>query len=103
MPLDDLTGTVLAGHHQPLQAWVLCLYFLGLNLSNRLIAQELDLNEDDAQVMTRRRTRPSSRAVTRGSERVFLKQKPDQHWTSARFPKGHRPTNQYSARFPKGH
>ena len=22
---DDLTGTVLAGHHQPLRAWVLCL------------------------------------------------------------------------------
>ena len=30
----DLTGTVLAGHHQPLRVWVLCLYFLGLNLSN---------------------------------------------------------------------
>ena len=24
---DDLTGTVLAGHHQPLRVWVLCLYF----------------------------------------------------------------------------
>ena len=22
---DDLTGTVLAGHHQPLRVWVLCL------------------------------------------------------------------------------
>ncbi len=32
---DDLTGTVLAGHHQPLRVWVLCLYFMGLNLSNR--------------------------------------------------------------------
>jgi transposase-like protein len=31
---DDLTGTVLAGHHQPLRIWVLCLYFMGLNLSN---------------------------------------------------------------------
>jgi transposase-like protein len=29
---DDLTGTVLAGHHQPLRVWVLCLYFMGLNL-----------------------------------------------------------------------
>ncbi len=38
---DDLTGTVLAGHHQPLCVWVLCLYFMGLNLSNRQIAQEL--------------------------------------------------------------
>gem|GEM_PF-1445026 len=24
---DDLTGTVLSGHHQPLSVWVLCLYF----------------------------------------------------------------------------
>jgi transposase-like protein len=32
---DDLTGTVLAGHHQPLRAWILCLYFMGLNLSNQ--------------------------------------------------------------------
>jgi transposase-like protein len=48
---DDLTGTPLQGHHQPVQVWVLCLYFIGLNLSNRQIAAELDLNEDDAQVM----------------------------------------------------
>ena len=48
---DDLTGTVLAGHHQPLPVWVLCLYFMGLNLSNRQIAQELGLNEDDVQDM----------------------------------------------------
>ena len=31
---DDLTGTVLAGHHQPLRVWVLCLDFMGLNLAN---------------------------------------------------------------------
>lgn len=48
---DDLTGTVLAGHHQPLRMWVLCLYFMGLNLSNLQIAQELGLNDDDVQVM----------------------------------------------------
>src|SRR3954451_13120996 len=36
---DDLTGTVLAGHHQPLRVWVLCLYLRGLNLSNRQIAE----------------------------------------------------------------
>ncbi len=48
---DDLTGTVLAGHHQPLRVWVLCLYFMGLNLSNQQIARELSLNEDDVQVM----------------------------------------------------
>ena len=41
---DDLTGTVLAGHHQPLRVWVLCLYFMGLNLSNRQIAAELGLS-----------------------------------------------------------
>lgn len=49
---DDLTGTVLEGHHQPLSAWILCLYFMGLNLSNAQIAQELDLNKDDLQMMT---------------------------------------------------
>jgi transposase-like protein len=48
---DDLTGTALAGHHQPLRIWVLCLYFMGLNLSNRQIARELGLNEDDVQAM----------------------------------------------------
>src|SRR5215217_8195260 len=50
--LDDLTGTVLAGHHQPLRVWVLCLYFMGLNLSNRQIAAELGLGASDAQAMT---------------------------------------------------
>ncbi len=49
---DDLTGTILAGHHQPLRIWVLCLYFMGLNLSNRQIAQELDLSQSDVQRMT---------------------------------------------------
>jgi len=49
---DDLSETVLAGHHQPLPVWIVCLYFMGLNLSNRQIAQELDLNDDDVQVMT---------------------------------------------------
>ena len=49
---DDLTGTVLAGHHQPLRVWVLCLYLMGLNLSNRQIAQELGLDASDVQAMT---------------------------------------------------
>jgi len=48
---DDLTGTVLAGHHQPVQVWILCLYLMGLNLSNAQIAQELGLNKDDVQSM----------------------------------------------------
>jgi transposase-like protein len=49
---DDLTGTVLAGHRQPLRVWILCLYFMGLNLSNRQIAQELGLDGSDVQAMT---------------------------------------------------
>jgi transposase-like protein len=49
---DDLTGTALAGHHQPLRVRVLCLYLMGLNLSNRQIAQELDLAVSDVQAMT---------------------------------------------------
>ena len=49
---DDLSGTVLAGHHQPLRVWVLCLYLMGLNLSNRQIAQELGLDASDTQAMT---------------------------------------------------
>jgi transposase-like protein len=49
---DDLTGTVLAGHLQPLRVWVLCLYFMGLNLSNRQIASELGLDPLDVQAMT---------------------------------------------------
>lgn len=49
---DDLTDTVLAGHHQPVKVWVLCLYFMGLNLSNQQIGAELALNKDDIQYMT---------------------------------------------------
>jgi transposase-like protein len=49
---DDLTGTVLARHHQPSRVWVLCRYFMGLNLSNRQIAQELDLAAADVPATT---------------------------------------------------
>lgn len=49
---DDLTGTIFAGHHQPLKVWVLCLYFMGLNLSNKQIAAELELDRTDVQKMT---------------------------------------------------
>ena len=31
---------------------MLCLYFMGLNLSNRQITQELDLSQPDVQLMT---------------------------------------------------
>ena len=37
-----------------LRVWVLCLYLMGLNLSNRQIAQELDLSQPDVQLMTER-------------------------------------------------
>jgi transposase-like protein len=49
---EDLTDTIFAGHHQPLKVWVLCLYFMGLNLSNEQIGQELALNGSDVQQMT---------------------------------------------------
>lgn len=49
---DDLTDTIFAGHHQPLRVWILCLYLMGLNLSNRQIAQELDLDDGDVHAMT---------------------------------------------------
>ncbi len=49
---DDLSGTIFEGHHQPLKTWVLCLYLMGLNLSNRQIASELDLSESVVQEMT---------------------------------------------------
>src|SRR3954451_15821945 len=51
---DDLTGTVLAGHHQPVSTWILGSYFMGVNLSNRQIAHELDLCESDVQAMVLR-------------------------------------------------
>ena len=49
---DDLSDTIFEGHHQPLSVWILCLYFMGINLSNEQIAQELDLNKDDVHQMT---------------------------------------------------
>ena len=49
---DDLTDTIFAGHHQPLKVWILCLYFMGLNLSNEQIAHELSVNESDVYHMT---------------------------------------------------
>jgi transposase-like protein len=49
---DALSGTVLAGHHQPLRVWISGLYLMGLNLSNRQIAEELGLCPSEAQAMT---------------------------------------------------
>ena len=48
---DDLTGTIFAGHHQPLHVWIICLYFMGLNLSSLQIAKELDMDRSDVQAM----------------------------------------------------
>ena len=62
---DDLTETIFEGHHQPLKVWVLCLYLMGLNLSNEQIAAELDLASGDAQQMT-----------TQLREGVVVKKKP---------------------------
>ena len=50
---DDLTGTIFAGHHEPLRTWIICLYFMGLNLSSLQIAKELDLSPSDARAMVR--------------------------------------------------
>ena len=49
---DDLSGTIFEGHHQTLKTWILCLYLMGLNLSNRQIAAELDLSASVVQEMT---------------------------------------------------
>jgi hypothetical protein len=47
-----LTGTIFEGHHRPLRVWVICLYFMGLNLSNEQIGAELGLTSSDVQAMT---------------------------------------------------
>jgi len=49
---DDLIDTIFAGHHQPLKVWVLCLYFMGLHISNEPMAHELAVNVSDVQQMT---------------------------------------------------
>jgi transposase-like protein len=52
---DDLTDTIFASHHQPLKVWILCLYFMRLNLSNEQIGHELALTGSDVQPMTAQR------------------------------------------------
>jgi len=41
----DLTETIFSNRHQSVIVWISYLYFLGLNLSNRQIAEELGLSE----------------------------------------------------------
>ena len=52
---DDLTGTIFMGRHPPLSVWLAYLYLMGLNLSNRQIAQELNLAASDGQAMAEQR------------------------------------------------
>ncbi len=49
---DDLSGTIFSGSNKRLKVWLLVLYFMGLNLSNRQIAEELDMTQKTAQRMT---------------------------------------------------
>ena len=46
---DALTDTSFAGHHPPLQVWVLWLYCMGLNVSNEPSAHALALHGSDGQ------------------------------------------------------
>lgn len=50
---DDLSGTIFAGHHQPLRTWMMCLYLMGLNLSSLQIGRELGIHRNDAQEMVK--------------------------------------------------
>jgi transposase-like protein len=49
---DDLTGTIFAGHHQPLKVWMWCLYCRGLHWSNAHMAKERDLEHRAVHQMT---------------------------------------------------
>ena len=48
---DDLTGTIFMGRHPSLSVGLAYLYRMGLNLSNRPIAQELNRDESDGPAM----------------------------------------------------
>ena len=48
---DDLADTIFTGHHQPLRTLIARLYLMGLNLSGLQLAQELDINKNDARAM----------------------------------------------------
>jgi transposase-like protein len=49
---DDGTDPIFAGHHQPLKVWILCLYFMGLNVSNEQMAHEWSVDESEVYHMT---------------------------------------------------
>jgi transposase-like protein len=48
---DDLTGTVFSKRHKTISVWISYVYFMGLNVSNVQIAQELGLCQSDSQQM----------------------------------------------------
>lgn len=50
---DDLTGTIFSGSNKSLKVWIVCLYLMGLNLSNNQISKELDISYPTALRMTR--------------------------------------------------
>jgi hypothetical protein len=50
--VDDLTDTLLAGHHQPLNVGIWCLDCLGLHVSHEHIAHEWAVKSRDRQQMT---------------------------------------------------
>jgi hypothetical protein len=49
---DAGTATIVAGPHQPLRMWMLCLYGRGLTRSQAPMAKALDLHTDDGFQMT---------------------------------------------------
>ena len=50
---DDLTSTIFSGSNKSLKVWIICLYLMGLNLSNNQISKELDISYPTAQRMTK--------------------------------------------------
>jgi transposase-like protein len=50
---DDLTGTVLAGHHRPLRVWVLCL--IGANFRREAADRPVIPGGDAARLLLARR------------------------------------------------
>jgi len=52
---DDLTGTLCAGHHQPLRVWMLCRSCMGLQLSHAQLAQARDVPPNAVQSMASQR------------------------------------------------
>jgi len=50
---NDLTDTIFSDTKVSLKIWVVALYLMGLNLSNKQISKELDISEPTAQRMTR--------------------------------------------------